>query len=257
MLAVAALAAGLLSGCGLGGKANPSGGNALPKVGTCRMLDPSETQPLAAPEVACTAEHNAQTYHAAKLTGSLAEADYRSRAVEVAAATSCGALFPDQLGTDLSTAMRSLVTWRVFWPSKSAWRNGSTWFGCDVIGGPRSPGSTELALLPEQTEGMLTDDRARERWLACVAGPSVTDGLKVPCTKDHDWRAVTTIKLGEPTDPYPGDRAVVQRTEDFCGSSVKAWLSYPETFDFAYTWFGKGAWEGGNRRSVCWARTNR
>ena len=48
--------------------------------------------------------------------------------------------------------------------------------------------------------------------MACVEGPSVAGSTKIPCTEAHDWRAVTTIKLGEPADAYPGDRLSEVRT---------------------------------------------
>lgn len=247
---------GLLAGCASNGS-DGTLSSTLPTTGSCHRLERIDTDPIAAATVACSSPHDAQTYYAAAVPEGLAETGYRSRKVEAAAATTCGALFPEHLGTDISTAMRSLLTWRVFWPPEDAWSDGARWFGCDVVGGPRQPAATDLVPLPETTAGLLSDDRARERWLACVSGPSVAEGSKVPCTRGHDWRAVTTIKVGEPTDAYPGDNEIVAMTEDFCGSSVKAWLNYPEDFDFAYTWFGRGAWEGGNRRSVCWAKTTR
>ena len=45
-----------------------------------------------------------------------------------------------------------------------------------------------------------------EEWLTCAQGATVLESKKVPCSEQHDWRAVTTIKLGGPKDPYPGDR---------------------------------------------------
>ena len=68
---------------------------------------------------------------------------------------------------------------------------------------------------------------------------------------------MTTIKLGEPEDDYPGDRLVEVQTRDFCDKSVGAVLGYPVTYDFAYTWFHEAEWEVGNRRSICWAKTDR
>ena len=78
----------------------------------------------------------------------------------------------------------------------------------------------------------------------------------MPCSEPHDWRAVTTIKLGEPDDPYPGDRLVEVRTRDYCSESVSAWMNYPAKFEYGFTWFHEAEWEAGNRRSVCWARTS-
>ena len=91
--------------------------------------------------------------------------------------------------------------------------------------------------------------------MICVNGPTVSGSLKIPCSEKHTWRAVTTIKLGEPTDPYPGDRLVEVRTRDFCSDSVGAWMNYPVGYDFGYTFFHSAEWRAGNRRSICWAKT--
>ncbi len=83
------------------------------------------------------------------------------------------------------------------------------------------------------------------------------DSKKVPCTEKHDWRAVTAIKLGKPSDPYPGDRLVQVKTRDYCSDWVGAWMNYPVGYEFGYTWFHEAEWRAGNRRSVCWAKTDR
>ena len=91
--------------------------------------------------------------------------------------------------------------------------------------------------------------------MVCVNGPSVQGAPKIPCSQKHNWRAVTTIKVGDPEDPYPGDRVVEVTTRDYCSRSVGAWLGYPPEYDYGYTWFHEGEWKAGNRRSVCWAAT--
>ncbi len=100
-------------------------------------------------------------------------------------------------------------------------------------------------------------DRVSDEWLVCADGPTVAGAARVPCSEPHTWRAVSTIKLGEPEDDYPGDRLVEVRTRDFCDTSVGALLDYPVSYDFAYTWFHEAEWEVGNRRSICWAKTER
>ena len=80
---------------------------------------------------------------------------------------------------------------------------------------------------------------------------------KVPCSDQHDWRAVTTIKLGAPGGPYPGDRLAEVRSRDYCSDSVGAWMNYPVDYEFGYTWFHEGEWQAGNRRTICWAKTDR
>ena len=156
------------------------------------------------------------------------------------------------LGADESLAMRTVLSWAWFRPSEKAWDDGARWYRCDVVGG--SEKSDKLLPLPETAQGLL-GGRPDDRWLVCVQGPAVSTGVKVPCARPHDWRAVTTIKVGEPAEDYPGDRIVEVTTRDFCSKSVGAWLNYPVDFDFGYTWFHEPEWEAGNRRSVCWAKT--
>ena len=94
-----------------------------------------------------------------------------------------------------------------------------------------------------------------DAWMVCAVDPTLAGGERFACTEPHQWRAVSTIKLGEPEDPYPGDRVVEVRTRDYCSDSVGAILGYPVDYEFAYSWFHEAEWEAGNRRSVCWAKT--
>ena len=92
--------------------------------------------------------------------------------------------------------------------------------------------------------------------MVCVNGPSVNGSPKIPCSEPHSWRAVTTIVLGKPKDPYLGDRLSEVRSRDFCSESVGAWMNYPIDYDYGYTWFHEAEWKAGNRRSICWAKTD-
>ena len=96
--------------------------------------------------------------------------------------------------------------------------------------------------------------RTTSGWSAST-GPRCRSRRRSPAAEKHNWRAVTTIKVGDPEDPYPGDRVVEVTTRDYCSRSVGAWLGYPPEYDFGYTWFHEGEWKAGNRRSVCWAAT--
>jgi len=149
--------------------------------------------------------------------------------------------------------MRSLVSWAWFRPSEKAWGEGARWYRCDVVGGGEQ--TEAYAELPETAEGLLLG-RPDDDWMVCASGPTVTNSVKVPCSQPHDWRAATTIKVGEKGDAYPGDRLVQVTTRDFCSDSVGAWLGYPVDYDVGFTWFHEAEWKAGNRRSVCWARTD-
>ena len=92
--------------------------------------------------------------------------------------------------------------------------------------------------------------------MTCADGADVDTAPRVACSEPHTWRAVTTVQVGTAEDEYPGDEVVAARSRDYCSESVSAWLGYPLDYDYGYTWFGEGQWDAGNRRTICWARTD-
>jgi hypothetical protein len=256
----AAFVALVLAGCG----SEPQGGNVdpdqvdsteIPKVGACRLLTPTDVeQPANATRtVDCSDKHTAETFATGELPGEFDDVDYDDAAVGEHAYRTCSQKFAKFLGADESLVLRTMVSWAWFRPSENAWGDGARWYRCDVIGG--NAASADYRPLPETAQGLLVG-RPDDRWLVCAVGASVVEGEKVPCTQDHEWRAATTIKLGEPGDKYPGDEVVASRTKAFCANSIKAWLNYPARFEYAYTHFHEAEWQAGNRRSVCWAKTS-
>ncbi len=225
-----------------------------PATGRCRMLTPADLQrpSNATATVPCDAPHTAETYASGQLPTVYADADYDDRRLAGFAFGTCGTSFMEFLGADESLAMRSVLSWTMFRPSEAAWEAGARWYRCDAVGG--GPTSTTLIALPDKTRGLLR--KPNDDWLACVKGRSVDTAPRIPCSERHTFRAVTTIKLGGPDDEFPGDEAVAARTRNFCGDSVAAWLGYPARYSYAYTWFPQSDWAAGNRRSVCWARTD-
>ena len=256
LLATALLA---LAGCGQdpaqGTNTDPDQVDAVeaPELGACRLLTPEDVAlpSNATRTVDCAEEHTAQTYAVGQLPDELSDADYDDEGLGAFAYRTCAKKFMSFLGADESLVMRTVVSWAWFRPSEKAWADGARWYRCDVVGG--SERSESYVALPETAEGLLTEQG--DEWLVCAVGETI-DSEKVPCSEPHTWRAVTTIKLGEKGDTYPGDRLVEVKTRDFCSDSVGAWLNYPVDYDFAYTWFHEAEWEAGNRRSVCWAKTD-
>ena len=252
LLAVVAVT---LSGCFWTPGGDPGGSTATPDVGACRVLTPKDvTQPTndTAPEP-CSKPHTAQTYAVESLPAQFAHASYDDADVAAYAYRTCTQQFMDFTGADESLAMRTILGWAWFRPSPSAWDDGARWYRCDVIGGGAQ--STSYIDLPPTAQDLLAG-RPKDAWLVCAQGATVDGSVKVPCTDKHDWRAVTTIVLGDASAQYPGDGAVQARTKDFCSKSVGAWLDYPVDYDFGYSWFQEPEWNAGNRRSVCWARTD-
>jgi hypothetical protein len=252
--AAALVASAVLAGCG-SDDAEPAD-EQPPELGACRMLTPEDVEHPSntTDPVDCASPHTAETYAVGELPASFDDADYDDGDLGAWAYATCSDAFRKFLGADDSLVMRTIVSWAWFRPTEGAWDAGARWYRCDVVGGGEQ--SKEYVELPTTAKGLLLG-RPQDRWLVCADGPTVAGSVKVPCNEPHQWRAVTTISLGDSDDEYPGDRVVEVKTRDFCSDSVGAWLSYPVDYDFGYTWFHEAEWDAGNRRSVCWAKTDR
>ena len=227
-----------------------------PELGACRVLTPADVAAAsnATRTVDCAEPHTAQTFAVGALPEDFEDAEHDARELGDFAYRTCSGKFQKFVGGDESLVMRAVVSWAWFRPSEDAWDDGARWYRCDIVGGGDQ--SETYVDLPEDARGLLSD-RVSDAWLVCADGATVAGSARVPCSEQHTWRAVSTIKLGEPEDDYPGDRLVEVRTRDFCDTSVGALLDYPVSYDFAYTWFHEAEWEVGNRRSICWAKTER
>lgn len=257
--AVAALVALVLTGCASepqGSNTDPAAVDAVepPEAGACRVLTTADlAQPVNATRtVPCNDRHTAETYHVAELPEKFDDLTHDDPALGRFAHQRCGKKLRKHLGVDASQALRTILTWAWFRPSQQAWGEGARWIRCDVVGGHAD--AEKLKNLPGTTKSMLAG-RGKDEWMVCAAGRPFDAAEKVACSEPHDWRAVTTIKVAEPGDPYPGDATVATRSDSFCENSVRAWLGYPDDFEFAITWFGEQQWRAGNRLSVCWAQT--
>ena len=259
-LLCALLGIGVLSGC----SAEDQGANTdsdqvdsveVPKNGVCRELTPEDVaKPANATKtVACSMRHTAETYAVGTLPSEFDKASYHDAGLAKFAYQTCSTAFAEFVGADESVVLRTQISWAWFRPSQKAWDKGARWYRCDVVGG--NSASDSYRSLPETAKAMLAG-RPKDTWLICERGARLGEGEKVPCSQKHDWRAVTTVKIGEPADAYPGDQVMESRTGSFCKTSVQAWLGYPATFEYAYTFFHEAEWKVGLRRSVCWAKTN-
>jgi hypothetical protein len=204
--------------------------------------------------VPCDHSHTAITFSVGELDsvvdGHLLSVDSDHFQTQVADA--CPKAFAGFVGGTDEARRQTMLRPVWFTPSLSQSDQGADWYRCDVVGG--SEQSKRLVDLPPDVEGLLA--QTEDKWLVCAEGPTVDGSVKVPCSTAHDWRAVSTIKLGEPDDAYPGDAAAEKTTRDYCSKSVAAWLGYPVDYDYGYTWFHEAEWNAGNRRSVCWAKTS-
>ncbi|WP_148575704.1 septum formation family protein [Nocardioides caldifontis] len=226
-----------------------------PEPGACRALEPEDVGASSddSPTVPCTQAHTAETFLVAALEPPLADVGRDDPRLAQDAYRRCSRGFRKLTGADDSLALRTVLSWAWFRPSEEQWEAGARWYRCDVVGGTEE--SASLVGLPRTAEGVLLGIPA-DRWMACVDDEEVVGAVPVPCSEPHGWRAATTIVVGKEGDPYPGDRVVEVLSRDYCSDSVGAWLHYPLDYEYAYTWFGEAEWDAGNRRSVCWARTD-
>ncbi len=248
----------LLAACGDGGASDGTDADAVepPELGACRVLAPGDiAEPDNADEtVPCGRDHTAETFAVGTFPPAVARgAEYSDPDLGAYVYETCSPKFEKFLGGDESAVMRSMLTWAWFRPSEDAWDEGARWYRCDVVAGTET--SASLPVLPRTAEGVLLG-RPDDDWMMCANGETVAGSEKVPCSQPHEWRAVTTIKVGREDEKYPGDRLVEVRSRDFCSDSVGAWMNYPVDYEFGYTFFRKADWKAGNRRSICWARTD-
>ncbi|MGL5823492.1 MAG: septum formation family protein, partial [Nocardioides sp.] len=147
---------------------------APPEVGACRSISPADLANAsnASPVVPCAEEHTAETIHVEQLPDEYRDADYEDATLAVFAAKTCTPRFTSFLGADESTGMRTILAWSWFRPSQAAWSDGARWFRCDVVGGTAA--SAALVDLPATTKGLFADG-PRDKWMACVNEPTVSD----------------------------------------------------------------------------------
>lgn len=254
-LAVALVLGPVLSGCSAPLQPETAADKTSPPaLGACYQLTPKDTTSPSsnAAAVDCGAQHTSETFAIGTLpaeTGKDYDASGHGRWIY----DRCERAFEKFVSVDESQALRVQLSWAWFRPSERGWDKGARWYRCDLVGG--SAEATVYRDLPKTAKGLFRAEPP-EKWLTCARGETVLKAEKLPCTEKHDWRAVTTIKVGAPDDPYPGDRLVQVRSRDFCSDSVGAWMNYPVSYQFGYTWFHEAEWKTGNRRSVCWSRTS-
>lgn len=225
-----------------------------PELGACRPLNSKHIARAAnlTEPVPCSHPHTAETFLVGQLPGGAD--DYSAPAHGVFAYKTCAPAFAKFLGADESLALRTRLGWAWFRPSRTAWAAGKRWLRCDVIGGRAEDGP--LRTLPTTAKGLLAKEEVAS-WMSCARGEVLDNARKVPCDQAHDWRAVTAVKIGAPQDPYPGDRVSEVRARDNCSDWVGAWLNYAVDYEYGYSIFHRAEWRAGNRRSLCWARTDR
>ena len=208
---VAVLATVAFAGCGTedqGDNLDPDQVDAVdaPELGACRVLTPED---VAEPDnatkaVDCAEEHTAETFAVGDLPERVRRRGLRRRGARRLGLPDLleavqglprrrrepGDAHRRQLGV-VPAVRGGLGRRRPLVPLRRGRRRRAEQ-------GVRRPPDERQGPAPRPPEG-------RPGWSAPTARPSPARS-RCPCTEPHNWRAVTTISLGEPEDDYPGDR---------------------------------------------------
>lgn len=223
-----------------------------PAAGACHRLEYAEAvAPTTQDEpVPCDGGHTSETFFVGRLDavvgGHLLAVD--AARVQAQVARTCPRRLGDFVGgTD---EQRRLSMLRAVWftPSVEAAEAGADWFRCDVIA---VAGAETLAPLRGSLRGVLDRD-AGTRWAMCgTARPGAEEFARVPCGRDHAWRALRTVDLGG--DGYPGEAEARDAGQQVCRDAARDVAADALNYQWGYEWPTRAQWDAGQRYGICWA----
>ena len=223
-----------------------------PKVGACRNLDfAAATQSVDdTPAIPCKKEHTSVTFAVGQLDliqdGHLVAMD--SKHVQQQLDDKCGAELSRWVGGD-KQALR-LSQFRPVWfrPDVKEADRGASWYRCDVV---TIAANNQLASFKGNLKGVLGDDSGLDRFGRCgTSSPANKNFRQVICSRDHSWRAVSTIDIPQGAD-YLGKKASAAADtvcQDRATSEVKESLKY----EWAFQWPSRQDFDAGQRYGWCW-----
>jgi len=130
--------------------------------------------------------------------------------------------------------------------------------------GPADPGlcaegirlARILASLPETVKGFNDTDEALDDFGVCSRGePGTSGALLVMCNQDHDYRALTALRLGADDADYPGQQAVGADGQQRCDDYISETLGLGGGYTYAWTYPSLDDWDAGQRFGFCWNKT--
>lgn len=231
-----------------------------PAVGSCYALTAGALQTAhdASPTVPCTADHTARTFVVETLTDDDL-GDPEAVDTELLARRAderCRAALPAEVGAETRTLALSRLRSAWFVPTEDDLALGARWLRCDVVA---LRDESTLAQLPDDTADMLATEDRLERWRTCaqasLAQLQAGQGQRM-CALEHDWRTVGTRRVGDASDPWPGDAAARGRVLERCEGQVRAYVDDPlATVTVGWLPPTEAQWAEGARFGLCWART--
>lgn len=232
-----------------------------PAEGACYTLQPHQTSRAHnhTDPVACRKKHTSQTYLVARLkrrTVGDPDAVHTERIARVAGER-CSKALRSWLGG--SREDRHLSRFEPVWfvPTPRQLNRGARWLRCDVVAYRTDH---TLAVLPRTSEDILGQSEALATWGTCAQASqkqlNAGRGQRM-CDLRHNWRAVSTDRLGKRSASWPGAGSVRADVLDRCEDDVRDSTDAEETEPVHVGWLPptKRQWKAGQRYGLCWART--
>ncbi len=228
-----------------------------PKAGTCRQLTFGAIGRYSnqSPTVDCGTSHTALTFAVEQLPQDVAfdGVDIGNDAVQEKASLLCRAAFAKYIGGSAATRALSRLSVTYFVPTQQDFDAGSRWVRCDMIA---LESARILGALPKTVEGFNDTDAALDDYGVCSRGePGTTDALLVMCNQEHDYRALTALRLGSDDADYPGEKAVGEDGQSRCDDYISNTLGLGGGYTYAWTYPSLDDWDAGQRFGFCWNRT--
>lgn len=237
----------------------PTPAAATPKAGQCTAVDLYSlvTRVVRTPTraVSCGASHTGQTYAVRSLSSAQRRAVTSGSTSAILTATRgyCESALTSWLRTDTSKLKRSQFDFVVGVPSSTDLAAGAKWLRCDLF---VRNGLTKAVALPASTRAALKGSKGG-RFLSCVKGNISTASGTVPCSSKHQWKGVSSIKLGSASKSFPGSGRVRSVMKSRCSGDVRSYLNTRGGFRYGYIVPTKTTWSRGDRYGVCFANTRK
>jgi hypothetical protein len=227
-----------------------------PSIGECRDLSYAEVSLYSNESKArpCSKPHTAFTFAVAQLPDDIAfdGVKIENDAVQAAAADACHKEFVSYIGGGTADRALTRLTVTYFVPKQAGFDAGAHWVRCDIVA---LQSEASLAELPNKLEGILDEDLALEYDVCSRGDPAASGSTLVMCGQGHTYRAVSAIRLGEASAPYPGEQVARAEGEDDCKQVVSDLLGVSGGFTFSWTYPSAGDWSAGQRFGYCWNQT--
>lgn len=224
-----------------------------PKNGACYNV--TFTQALAptmqAPPVSCRHVHTTETYAVGRLQtvihGHHLAID--SPRVRAQPAAHCPEQLPRFLGGSLADVRLSMLRPVWFTPTLEESDSGASWYRCDAIA---VAGPNHLVRLTASLKGILGREATASDFAMCGTAEPGTHGFsRVPCRAHHSWRAIDVVPLS--SGPYPGVATVRDAGQEPCKAAGRNVAQDALNYQWGYEWPTKAEWAAGQTYGICWA----